>query len=83
MVFAWGFAVDEMECPFCKKKVEITQRIIGRKLCKKCWNGVKKGIVVGSIMFDQALKDRADGKVTFKNIKKKKLIKIENGEINE
>jgi hypothetical protein len=42
-----------MECPFCDKKVELIQRIRRKKVCKKCERGVKVGIIVANIMFEE------------------------------
>jgi len=63
-----------MECPLCKKKIELTQRLKifskFRNVCKKCERGVKVGIVIGSILVEESKKPQFRQKFIQKLVKK-------------
>jgi 5,10-methylenetetrahydrofolate reductase len=71
-----------MECPFCHKKVEVTQRLKifsrYRNICKKCERGVKIGVVVGAMLVEESKKPRTIFKPSRTKMVKAK-IKIRRG----
>jgi hypothetical protein len=72
-----------MRCIFCKKKVELRQRIKlwtrYNKMCRKCEGGVKRGIVIGAWLVEEAKKPRTIVKMGKPRVMKGKKTKIRRG----